>query len=116
MDEPILIDVCASLVVIDEKSSVIQLVRQSPFGCDTALSLLLTDPTTQKYFESKRDFVLPDAQANIEKTCRIYLSLDRFKKSLRGREVWSTRCFGTLLHTEATTHTDRQKSLAKKIY
>ena len=36
VDELILIDVCAGLVVIDEKSSIIRLVRESPFGCDTA--------------------------------------------------------------------------------
>ena len=35
VDELILIDVCAGLVVIDEKSSIIRLVRKSPFGCDT---------------------------------------------------------------------------------
>ena len=36
VDELILIDVCAGLVIIDEKSSIIRLVRKSPFGCDTA--------------------------------------------------------------------------------
>ena len=36
VDKPILIDVCAGLVVIDEKSSIIRLVRKSPFGCDIA--------------------------------------------------------------------------------
>ena len=36
VDKFILIDVCAGLVVIDDRSSIIQLVRKSPFGCDTA--------------------------------------------------------------------------------
>ena len=36
VDEVILIDVCAGLVIIDEESSTIRLVRKSPFECDTA--------------------------------------------------------------------------------
>ena len=36
VDKFILIDVCAGLVVIDDRSSIIQLVRKSPFGCNTA--------------------------------------------------------------------------------
>ena len=34
VDKLILIDVCAGLVVIDEKSSIIRLIRKSLFGCD----------------------------------------------------------------------------------
>ena len=35
VDELILLDVCAGLVVIDEKSSIIRLVRESHFGGNT---------------------------------------------------------------------------------
>ena len=36
VDELILIDVCAGLVIIDEQSSIIRLVRKPLFECDTA--------------------------------------------------------------------------------
>ena len=53
----------------------------------STLGLLLTDHTTQKYFESKRDFAFPDAEANIAKTCLTYLSFDRFRKGRGSQEV-----------------------------
>ena len=41
VDEFILIDVCAGMVIIDEETSIIRLIHKSPFECDTALRAYL---------------------------------------------------------------------------
>ena len=53
--------------------------------CTAGLPLI--DYTTQEYFESKQDFVFPDAQANIAKACLTYLSFDVFGKGCGAQAV-----------------------------
>lgn len=78
--ELILTSVCVGLVVINEQSNIIRLVRkQLSSNAQIHLKLIWkTDHTAQEYFEAKRVYLFPHAQADIATTCLTYLSLDAF--------------------------------------
>ncbi|KAH0536545.1 hypothetical protein FGG08_006595 [Glutinoglossum americanum] len=61
-DEDLLVSVCAGLVTIDQKSSVVRLVHY----------------TTQEYFRRVRATRFPYAQISIATTCLLYISIDAF--------------------------------------
>ena len=67
--ESTLVSVCAGLVTIDPKSTIIRLVHY----------------TTQEFFEKIRDSRFPTAQADITLTCLTYLSFDHPAYFLFGR-------------------------------
>lgn len=62
-DEETLLDVCAGLITIDQKSSVVRLVHF----------------TAQEYFQKSRETIFPDGEKLIAKACLRYLSLPIFQ-------------------------------------
>ena len=74
-DELILTSVCAGLVVIDETSDIIRLVRKYLYLSAQFQSegLPLADHTAQEYFQARRTSLFPHAEASIVATCLIYI-------------------------------------------
>lgn len=64
-DEELLISVCAGMVTVDKKSSIIRLVHY----------------TTQEYFEHIRNVRFPNAQVNITMSCLTYLRFELFNEA-----------------------------------
>ena len=86
-DQEILISVCAGLVVVDDESNAVRLVRKWCLFLDPRASdynqwpiLTFIDYTTQEYFDGTRKARYPDAQKSIVATCLTYLSFDEFGK------------------------------------
>jgi hypothetical protein len=61
-----IISVCAGLVTVDKKSSIIRLVHY----------------TTQEYFERAQGRWFPDAEREVAETCITYLSFDAFNSGV----------------------------------
>jgi hypothetical protein len=71
-----IISVCAGLVTVDEKSSIVRLVHY----------------TTQEYFNQTQGKWFPNAEANITTICVTYLSFDQFKSGIcQNREDFEQR-------------------------
>lgn len=96
-DEELLISVCAGIVTIDEKNSVIRFVHY----------------TTQQYFEKCRDKLFFDVRITIAITCLTYLSfnifdepcldqnllnkrLSRYTFSIYAARYWADHCRGEI--------------------
>lgn len=80
-DEEIMISVCCGLVVIDEESSIVRLVRMfhfTPRSNVVSIKPLLTctDYTTQEYFDRTRESRYPHAQDRILNTCLKCISFE----------------------------------------
>jgi ankyrin repeat protein len=84
-----MVTVCAGLVTVDEKSSIIRLVHY----------------TTQEYFEQTWISWFPDAQKNITNICLTYLSFDVFEAGLcQSNENFSTRLHKNVLYSYAAQY------------
>jgi ankyrin repeat protein len=79
-DEEILIDVCAGLITIDQKSNVVRLVHF----------------TAQEYFERNITTAFPDADKQIARSCLKYMSLTHFTFKDFGKPIIEINPIGAL--------------------
>lgn len=89
----IIISSCAGLVTLDEQGGIVRLVHQ----------------TTQEFFNKRKSYLFPEADAEITNTCVRYLGLDQVQRLIRNH----TRCIPSWrkpYHFESFAFKDLRKS------
>ncbi|KAF4809179.1 Vegetative incompatibility protein HET-E-1 [Colletotrichum siamense] len=89
----IIISSCAGLVTLDEQGGIVRLVHQ----------------TTQEFFNKRKSYLFPEADAEITNTCVRYLGLEQVQRLIRNH----TRCIPSWrkpYHFESFAFKDLRKS------